>query len=120
METPVIVRAGECEVVSADWGRLTWYAGRKLGNSAGMTLGICVIRPGRANPTHSHPNCEEVLRVARGRIVHTAEGGTELEMGEGDVITVPVGFPHHARNIGEDDAVLEVAFSSADRQVRGE
>ena len=51
--------------------------------------------------------------------MHTAEHG-EVELREGDVITVPVNFPHNARNIGDIDAVLEIAFSSADRQVRGE
>ena len=119
MEKTIVVRAGECEVMEADWGRLTWYASRKLGNSTHMTLGVCEIRPDCANPKHSHPNCEEVLRVARGRILHTAEGG-DVELREGDAIAVPVNFPHNARNIGDGDAVLLIAFTSADRQVKGE
>ncbi len=114
-----MLRADRSEVVSADWGELTWYASGKQGNSRHMTLGICVIRPGRQNPLHSHPNCVEILRVAQGRIRHTTETG-EVELGPGDVITIPVSFPHQARNVGDVDAVLQIAFSSPDRQVKGE
>jgi quercetin dioxygenase-like cupin family protein len=120
MEKAIVVRAAQAEVIPQEWGRLTWYASRKLGNSTHMTLGICEIKPGRANPKHSHPNCEEILRVAKGRIMHTIESGKEIEMREGDVITVPLKLPHNARNIGDTDAVLLIAFTSADRQVKGE
>ena len=120
MDKTIVVRSAQAEVIAQDWGRLTWYAGRKLGNSTHMTLGVCEIKPGCANPMHSHPNCEEILRVAKGRIMHTIEGGKEIEMREGDAITVPVNLPHNARNIGDTDAVLLIAFTSADRQVKGE
>jgi len=43
-----------------------------------------------------------------------------LLTGPGDVITLPTGLPHNARNLGDSDAVLLVTFSSADRQTRGE
>ena len=119
MDSTKVLRADQCEVTRADWGQLTWYASGALGNSRHMTLGICVIKPGMANPRHSHPNCVEILRVAQGRILHTAEGG-EIEMGEGDAITIPIDFPHQARNIGDTDAILLIAFSSADRRVKGE
>ncbi len=119
MDSTVVLRADNAEVVKADWGQLTWYASGGLGNSRHMTLGICVIKPGMSNPRHSHPNCVEILRVAQGRILHSAEGG-EVELREGDVITVPIDFPHQARNIGDVDAVLLIAFSSADRKVKGE
>ncbi len=119
MDKPVVLRSSQCEVIDTEWGRLIWYASRKLGNSQHLTLGLCIIKPGKANPKHSHPNCVETLRVAHGRIMHTAEHG-EVELREGDVITAPVNFLHNARNIGDIDAVLEIAFSSADRQVKGE
>ena len=31
MDKTVVLRAAQCEVVEAEWGRLVWYAGRKLG-----------------------------------------------------------------------------------------
>ncbi len=119
MPEPTVLRADACERIEDDWGRLTWFAGRTLGNAEGLTLGRCEIEPGRSNPHHHHPNCEEVLVVLEGRIRHTAAEG-EVEMGPGDVITCPPGFAHHATNVGDETAVLLVAFSSADRQVVGE
>lgn len=115
-----ILRASECEVNEAAWGALTWYASGKLGNSRDITVGRCLIKPGCENPLHSHPNCSEVLIVLQGRIMHTIEGGREEALTEGDVIAIPAALPHRARNICEGDAVLLVAFSSADRQTRGE
>jgi quercetin dioxygenase-like cupin family protein len=115
-----ILRAEQCEIVEAEWGTLTWYASAKLGNADEITVGKCVIRPGRENPLHSHPNCAEVLVVVQGCIAHTIEGGREVELGPGDVITLPVNLPHRARNVGREDAVLAIAFSSADRQTQGE
>ena len=44
----------------------------------------------------------------------------ERGLAEGDTIVVPPDFPHQARNVGDIDAVLLIAFSSADRQVKGE
>jgi quercetin dioxygenase-like cupin family protein len=112
--------SNESEIVEADWGSLTWYASGKLGNSDEITVGKCVIKPGRENPLHSHPNCSEVLVVLNGRISHLIEGGKELELSQGDVITLPPNLPHRARNVGEEDSVLLIAFSSADRQMEGE
>ncbi len=120
MEKTNILRSGECETVEMEWGSLTWYANEELGNSDTITVGKCVIAPGRSNPPHSHPNCSEVLVVLRGRIAHTVEGGKEVELGEGDVISIPENVPHRARNIAEEDAVLLIAFSSAGRQTCGE
>ena len=115
-----ILRSDQCETVETEWGRLTWHASAKLGNSEEMTVGQCLIKPGCENPLHSHPNCSEVLAVLQGRISHTIEGGESIELDQGDVITLPPDLPHQARNIGEGDAVLLIAFSSADRHTKGE
>ena len=120
MKQAKILRANECEVLDFEWGQLTWFASAKLGNSDEMTVGKCVIKPGHANPLHSHPNCTEILAVVQGRIAHKIEGGKEVELGVGDVITLPTDLPHNARNIGDVDAVLSIAFSSAHRQTKGE
>jgi quercetin dioxygenase-like cupin family protein len=117
MNEAVVRRREEAQVLDFAWGRLTWFASGKLGNSAGMTIGCCVIRPGQANPDHLHPNCEEVLHVLSGTIVHYVDGREPFAMGPGDTITIPIGLGHYARNAGDVDAVLMVAFSSADRQM---
>jgi len=43
-----------------------------------------------------------------------------VRLAENDTIVVPPDFAHRARNVGDSDAVLFIAFSSADRQVKGE
>jgi quercetin dioxygenase-like cupin family protein len=103
-----------------DWGNLTWFAGRPLGNSTDMTIGRCILKPGQGNPRHYHPNCSEILVVIQGRIEHTGPGGEKVEMGEGDTVTIPANLWHHATNIGDTEALLFIAFSSADRQTVGE
>ena len=120
MREAKVLRAGETEAADFDWGKLFWYASGKLGNSKHMTIGKCVIGPGAENPGHHHPNCEEVLHVLSGRIAHYMGGSDPVEMGPGDTITLPANLSHRAENIGEEDAVLMIAFSSADRQVVGE
>lgn len=120
MEKAIILKENDNEKFEFDWGNLTWYASRKLGNSNEMTVGKCVLYLGKGNPAHCHPNCSEILTVIQGRIMHQIEDGKEVEMGVGDTITLPANMPHLARNIGEENAVLMVAFPTADREVKGE
>ena len=115
----VVTRSANNKVVEYPWGHLTWYASRELNNSETMTVGQAVIRPGQANPRHFHPNCDEVLHVLKGDILHSM-GDRTVEMHSGDTVSIPVGVMHNAKNIGKEDAVLEISFSSADRQVVGE
>ncbi len=103
-----------------DWGELTWYANGALGNSEGLTVGRCVLKPGRSNPRHYHPNCTEVLTVLKGRIRHTGPGGNAVELSEGDTVTVPPNIWHNAENTGDSEAVLSIVFNSPDRQTIGE
>jgi quercetin dioxygenase-like cupin family protein/type 1 glutamine amidotransferase len=115
----VVLPAGEVEVLPQPWGELRWFASRPLGNSATMTVGRAVVSPGKANPPHWHPNCDEILYVASGHIMHRV-GDKEYEMRAGDTVVIPEGTVHNARNIGTEDAVLIVSFNSADRVAIGE
>jgi quercetin dioxygenase-like cupin family protein len=115
----VVTRAADRQVIEQTWGRITWYASGPLGNSATMTVGEAVIRPGQENPRHYHPNCDEILHVVRGRILHSM-GTQQVEMTVGDTVSIPTGVRHNARNIGTEDAVLAISFSSAHREVIGE
>jgi quercetin dioxygenase-like cupin family protein len=115
----VVTRAADRQVIEQTWGRITWYASGPLGNSATMTVGEAVIKPGQENPRHYHPNCDEILHVVRGRILHSM-GTQQVEMTAGDTVSIPTGVRHNARNIGTEDAVLAISFSSAHREVIGE
>jgi|KBSMisStaDraftv2_1062788.scaffolds.fasta_scaffold130498_2 quercetin dioxygenase-like cupin family protein len=97
------------------WGHLVWQVSGSLGNSDEMTLGRCVLEPGQANGRHFHPNCDELLEVLDGSIVHTWDA-EEVAMERGDIISVPAGVVHNARNVGEGRANLLICFSSAWRE----
>ncbi|MGF1485238.1 MAG: cupin domain-containing protein [Opitutales bacterium] len=101
---------------NAPWGHLRWFADAALGNSEALTVGQCSLPPGNANPRHRHPNCEEVLVVLQGEIEHTGPGDQPARMRPGDAVTIPAGLWHNARNVGNGEAILLIAFSSAHRQ----
>lgn len=110
----------KAEVSPQDWGELTWYANRALGNSDEVTVGRCLLHPGQSNPRHLHPNCSEILVVFQGQIRHTIEGGQTAEMRAGDTVSVAPNVWHQATNVGENDAILMIVFTSAERETVGE
>ncbi len=102
------------------WGSLTWFVSKALGNSDTLTVGRCLIHPGCANPVHVHPNCDEVLHVLQGRVRHSMGDAHAVEMAVGDTISVPMGLAHNATNIGDEDAICLISFSSAERKTLNE
>ena len=107
-------RRSEHVLVDMPWGRLEWYASAEIGNSDTMTVGRCHIDVGQQNGRHYHPNCDEILTVLRGEIIHSWND-EEKRMGAGDVISIPQGVVHNARNVGNVAAELAICFSSAHR-----
>src|ERR1700733_449244 len=119
--TPKIVGKDQAVTVEFDWGQLAWFVNGELAPGADMTLGRCILKPGRENPRHYHPNCSEILFVVQGTIEHTiSEEGGMKRMTAGDSISIPRNFVHQARNLGEEEAILMIVFSSAARESRGE
>ena len=53
-------------------------------------------------------------------VLHSLEDGKTVKMSAGDTITIPMGIAHNARNIGTEDAVMIISFSSAHRKVVNE
>lgn len=98
-----------------DWGQLIWLVGRAEMPDSEQTFGMCTIHPGRRNPLHSHPNCEELLYVVSGTCDHKL-GDDMLRLRPGDVIRIPRGVRHWARCTSAEPLVALIAFSSADRQ----
>ena len=119
MNAIILTPAGATQTQSFDWGELTWFASKALGNQEDITVGRCVVKPGCENPLHHHPNCSEVLVVAQGTIEHTAADGKVAVLRAGDVASIPPNVWHHARNIGADDAIVWISFSSATRETVG-
>jgi quercetin dioxygenase-like cupin family protein len=114
---PACVKHG-CDVAvnETSRGSLQWMVGRQNGASGSLTLGRVTIKPGMGNPTHQHPNCEEVLFVVTGELSHTLPDGGAVRLGPGDCIVLKPGEYHRAVNVGRETAVVVVAFNSADRQ----
>lgn len=117
--TRLVLPVAQSSSEDQPWGKLEWFASRALGNSTKITVGRATIGVGKANPVHWHPNCDEVLHVRQGRIMHRV-GDREYEMHAGDTVTIPEGVLHNARNIGTEEAILDISFSSADRVAIGE
>ena len=115
-----VIRKGDVEPQKTEWGSLQWLVSAENGASERMTFGRVTLGPGKGNPPHTHPNCEEILFVVSGRIEHALPEGGTVRLGPGDCIVLPEGAPHYALNVGPDEAVVVVAFSSAERQTVGE
>ncbi|MFC7623683.1 cupin domain-containing protein [Microlunatus sp. GCM10028923] len=114
-----LVPADQVITEDQDWGRLVWMVSGRQGNSTTMTVGRCYLDPGQQNPRHYHPNCDEVLHVLQGRILHSVDDAT-FEMGPGDTVSIPSGKVHNARNLGTEQAIFVISFSDPDRQTVGE
>jgi quercetin dioxygenase-like cupin family protein/type 1 glutamine amidotransferase len=106
------------KIIGNPWGEVRWYTSAEMGNSRTMTTGVARLKPGQSNPRHFHPNCDEILHLISGKILHTMNESS-VEMGPGDTISIPQGVLHNATNVGPEDAVLAISFSSAYRQAVG-
>ncbi len=115
-----VVRKEDVEVIEEPWGRLQWLVSGEGGTSKELTLGQVTFKPGQGNPTHQHPNCEEILYVVSGELEHSLPDGGTVVLHPGDCIVLPPKVKHMARNVGDEEAVVVVCFSSAHREVLGE
>ena len=102
--------------VDTGWGRLTWLVTEATMPGAEQTLGVVTIAPGRRNPLHAHPNCEELLYLISGELDHSLNGAM-YRLRPGDAIRVPAGARHDARCAGQEPATMVVCYSVPDRQV---
>jgi len=61
------------------------------------------LEPGTAVGMHSHPG-EEVIYVLEGRFEYQIEGENPVILSVGEVLFIPAGKNHSAKNIGETKA----------------
>ena len=97
------------------WGSLQWLCSAKLSPGAAQTVGLAEIFPGRRNPVHYHPNCEEVLYMVSGYGQHTLDGRV-IELKAGMTIRIPAGLKHNMINTGKEPIRSLISFSSGDRK----
>ncbi len=103
-----------------DWGSITWLHSGALSGSEEITLGEVVIRPGCANPMHTHANCEEALYLIEGELDHTCGDEPSHRLTPGSAICIQRGIPHNAKCVSDGQARMIVAYSSACREMQGE
>ena len=59
--------------------------------------------PGAAAPAHRHPG-EEIVNVLSGSLEYRVEGRAAVTLGAGEVLFIPAGAVHSARNVGRETA----------------
>ena len=110
-----VTDAAQLPVEQSAWGTLQWVCNEKLMPGAAQTVGLATILPGKHNPVHYHPNCEEVLHVLSGQGLHSYDGRT-IPMKAGMTIRIPAKVKHNLVNTGTETLRTLVSFSSGDRQ----
>ena len=60
---------------------------------------IVEIAPGQIAPRHTHPG-EEIIYVLEGLLEYTVEGKPPVTLKAGDVLFIPYGTIHSAKNVG--------------------
>ena len=61
------------------------------------------LAPGVAFPPHSHPG-EEIAYVIEGLLEYQVEGKPPVTLKAGEVLFIPAGTIHAAKNVGSDNA----------------
>lgn len=61
------------------------------------------IDPGKTAPNHRHPG-EEIIYVIEGQLEYRLEGRQPVTLKAGDVLFVPAGVIHSAKNVGQTNA----------------
>ena len=100
----------EVEPERFEWGARKFLVNAATVRDAKMTLAVVWIAPGKEEPLHSHPNCEQ--------LVHVLDGECEFELGDtlyhldaGDTVRIPAGVTHQALNSGWEPVRLLATFN---------
>ena len=75
-------------------------------HSAQMTFAYWRFDPGAAVPEHEHPH-EQVVNMLEGELALTV-AGEEMHLRPGDVVVIPGGIRHAARDLAAGCRVLDV------------
>ena len=113
--TPSPVREAEQPALSFDWGAIKWLCNQEIDPAAEQTFGLVFINAGQQNPPHYHPNCEELIYVLTGQCDHRLGDATH-PLKAGDLLRIPTGVVHCARNTGWEPVRMVIVYSAADRQ----
>ncbi|WP_151633056.1 cupin domain-containing protein [Noviherbaspirillum aerium] len=60
---------------------------------------VVALAPGVTSPKHAHPG-EEIVYVLEGALEYQLEGKPPVTLKAGEVLFIPAGTPHTAKNVG--------------------
>jgi oxalate decarboxylase/phosphoglucose isomerase-like protein (cupin superfamily) len=113
--TVLVTHGDQLPMETFDWGTLQWICNGSLLPGTSQTVGICHLHPGKSNPLHYHPNCEEILHVISGHGKHLLDDQW-VPVKPGTTVRIPIGMKHQLVNEGTLPIATFIVFSSADRQ----
>jgi mannose-6-phosphate isomerase-like protein (cupin superfamily) len=114
----VIARDSERNKTVDSWGSMAWMANQPLSGSS-VAVGRLILHPGFSDSLHSHSNADEVIFLFRGNI-RVKIGGSQIDLGPGDALTIPLTVVHEIRNIGVGEAEMTLSYSSGSRKFTSE
>jgi quercetin dioxygenase-like cupin family protein len=87
--------------------------GAPIVGAAGMTMTLAVCPPGQGPGLHSHRQTYETFTVLKGRfeVTWNDDGSGRAELGLYDTVSFPPGVCRAFRNIGDDEAILQVIIT---------
>lgn len=107
--------SNESGALDFPWGAIKWLCNDQIDPDAEMTFGVVYINAGEGNPTHYHPNCEELIYVLSGECDHKL-GDETIPLKPGMMLRIPRNVKHNAVNTGWQPVTMIICYSAADRQ----
>ena len=93
---------------------MTWLMEDAIEPDAGLSMAKMTVDAGVLSEAHHHTNRTEAIHLLSGA-VRQRSGDEWIEMKAGDTVLIPVGAVHQTQNMGEQRAVLMIAYSSGSR-----
>lgn len=93
---------------------MQWLMDDAIQTGAGLSLARMIVEPGITSEAHRHTNCTEAIHVLSGSIEQRS-GDVWTTLDAGDTILIPIDAVHQTRNVGTDEAVMVIAYSSGSR-----
>jgi len=99
------VIAGETKPDLLDWGKMGWLANPPTTGAKLLTVIDVTLGPGKGHDFHKHPDQEEVIYVAAGRVEQWLDRDKRI-LGPGDAAFIPADMVHASFNVGDRDAKI--------------
>lgn len=100
--------------IHTEWGALHWLSSASIVDSCEQTVGFVTIKPNCSNPSHLHPEDQEVIVIRSGTCLHMC-GDHQVRLSTGDVLFVPAGQAHQAFNDGDENCEMLVLYPTGAR-----